>query len=246
VGAGRSVAELAGKHIKKTVLELGGSDAFIVMPGADLPKAVEAAVQARCINNGQSCIAAKRFILHEVIAEEFEERFVRSMSALKVGDPMEEDTNIGPLATDEVRQLLERQVSRTVALGARVLLGGARLQRTGYFHAPTVLSHIPPGAPAAEEELFGPVASLFRVKNIEEAVAIANSTAFGLGASAWTSDAAERNTFINELEAGSVFINAMVASDPRAPFGGVKDSGYGRELGREGIREFLNIKTVRI
>jgi succinate-semialdehyde dehydrogenase / glutarate-semialdehyde dehydrogenase len=246
VDAGRSVAALAGKQIKKTVLELGGSDPFIIMPSANLEQAVETAVQARTLNNGQSCIAAKRFIVHQAIAAEFEERFVRRMAALKVADPMDAATNIGPLATDDVRRGLEEQVEKTVGMGARVLLGGKRLERAGYFFAPTVLTDIPAGSPADKDELFGPVAAIFHAQEIDHAIRLANSTSFGLGSSAWTDDGAEREMFINELEAGAVFINGMVASDPRLPFGGVKNSGYGRELSREGIREFVNIKTVSI
>ncbi len=246
VGAGAGVAGAAGGQIKKTVLELGGSDAFIVMPSADLEEAVAAAVLARTINNGQSCIAAKRFILHERIAEQFERRFVERMASLRVGDPMDEATDIGPLATAEGLDTLEEQVNRTVAMGGRVLLGGRRLPRPGYFFEPTVLSAIPPGSPAQREELFGPVASIFRAGGIEEAIHIANDTRFGLGASAWTNDARERALFIGQIEAGLAFVNSMVASDPRLPFGGLKQSGYGRELSHHGLREFVNIKTVSI
>ncbi|HXP60935.1 MAG TPA: NAD-dependent succinate-semialdehyde dehydrogenase [Dongiaceae bacterium] len=246
VGAGSSVAAAAGRHVKKTVLELGGSDPFIVMPSADLDRAVATAVQARTINNGQSCIAAKRFILHERIAEQFERRFVERMAALKVGDPMDETTDIGPLATVEVLETLEKQVNRTVEMGAQVLLGGRRLDRPGAFFEPTVLARIPPEAPAQREEMFGPVASVFRAADMEEALRIANDTPFGLGASAWTNDARERELFIEQIDAGLAFVNSMVASDPRLPFGGVKQSGYGRELGRHGLLEFVNIKTVSL
>jgi succinate-semialdehyde dehydrogenase/glutarate-semialdehyde dehydrogenase len=246
VGAGAGVAGAAGRQIKKTVLELGGSDPFIVMPSADLEEAVAAAVQARTINNGQSCIAAKRFILHERIAQEFERRFVERMASLKVGDPMDEATDIGPLATGEVLETLEEQVNRTVGMGARVLLGGRRLAGPGSFFEPTVLTAIPPGSPAQREELFGPVASLFRAGGMEEAIRIANDTRFGLGASAWTRDARECELFIGQIEAGLAFVNSLVASDPRLPFGGVRQSGYGRELGPHGLREFVNIKTVSI
>lgn len=244
--AGSEVANRAGKLIKKTVLELGGSDPFIVMPTADLEEAVKTAVKARTINNGQSCIAAKRFIIHTNIYDEFSRRFVEGMSALKVGDPMNEATDIGPLATVQVIDDLERQVQEFVAAGARLLTGGERLPRPGNFYTPTVLENIPKNAPAYREETFGPVATLFRARDIGEAIEIANDTQFGLGASAWTNDEAEQRRFIEEIEAGQVFINSMVASDPRLPFGGVKHSGYGRELSHYGIREFVNIKTVSI
>src|SRR5689334_16839541 len=246
VGAGSSVAAVAGKEIKKSVLELGGSDPFIVMPSADLDKAAETAVQARAINNGQSCIAAKRFIVHQQIAGEFEKKFVSRMAALKVGDPMQPDTDVGPLATADVLQGLEEQVNKTVEMGARVLLGGKRLERKGNFFAPTVLADIPKGSPAHDDELFGPVASLYRAADMAEAITMANNSPFGLGACAWTNDPAERELFINEIESGLAFINGMVASDPRIPFGGVKHSGYGRELSHHGIREFVNVKSVSI
>src|SRR5689334_16130692 len=246
VGAGISVATQAGKELKKSVLELGGSDPFIVMPSADLDRAAETAVQARVINNGQSCIAAKRFIVHQRIAEQFEKKFVSRMAALKVGDPMQPDTDVGPLATADVLQGLEEQVNKTVEMGARVLLGGKRLECKGNFFAPTVLADIPKGSPAHDDELFGPVASLYRAKDMANAIEIANDSIFGLGACAWTNDAAERALFINEIESGLAFINGMVASDPRIPFGGVKHSGYGRELSHHGIREFVNVKSVSI
>ncbi|HEY3026519.1 MAG TPA: NAD-dependent succinate-semialdehyde dehydrogenase [Pyrinomonadaceae bacterium] len=249
--AGRSVASIAGKQIKKTVLELGGSDPFIVMPSADLDKAVATAVKARTINNGQSCIAAKRFIIHEAIYDEFERRFVEVMKALLVGDPMDEATDIGPLATKQILEDLEEQVRKSVAAGARPLTGGQRFKAAnkfarGNYYEPTVLVDIAMGSPAYDDEIFGPVASLFRAGNVEEAIELANATSYGLGAAAWTNDAGEQSQFIAEIEAGSVFINGMVASDPRLPFGGVKNSGYGRELGEFGIREFVNIKTVWI
>src|SRR5712672_1800453 len=246
VGAGSSVATAAGKNIKKCVLELGGSDPFIVMPSADLDKATETAVQARVINNGQSCIAAKRFIVHQQIAEQFEKKFVVRMASLKVGDPMDAATDIGPLATEDVLKGLEAQVQKSVQMGARVLLGGKRVDRKGNFFAPTVLADIPQRSPAFEDELFGPVASLYRAKDMNEAIEIANNSIFGLGACAWTNDAAERDLFINEIESGLAFINGMVASDPRIPFGGVKHSGHGRELSHHGIREFVNVKAVCI
>jgi succinate-semialdehyde dehydrogenase/glutarate-semialdehyde dehydrogenase len=242
--AGRSVGSRAGKQIKKSVLELGGSDPFIVMPSANLDEAVKTAVKARTINNGQSCIAAKRFIIAEEIADDFERRFVRAMESLKVGDPVEETTDIGPLATADILSDLDEQVRKSVEAGARILTGGHRIDRAGYYYAPTVLTDVPEGSPAYREELFGPVASLFRARDITDAIRMANDTDFGLGSSAWTNDGRERERFIDELEAGSVFINGMVASDPRLPFGGVKHSGYGRELNLHGIHEFLNIKTV--
>ena len=242
--AGRQVASIAGKVIKKTVLELGGSDPFIVMPSAVLDEAVQTAVTARTINNGQSCIAAKRFIIASGVADQFEERFVKAMEALTVGNPLDDTVQVGPLATKQILDDLEAQVQRTVELRGRVLTGGKRLADRGYYYAPTVLTDIPADSPAYREELFGPVAALFRASDLEEAIQIANDTSFGLGASAWTTDLAEQTRFIEEIEAGCVFINGMVVSDPRLPFGGVKNSGYGRELSVHGIREFVNIKTV--
>jgi len=244
--AGIQVGISAAKRIKKVVLELGGSDPFIVMPSADLEAAVATAVDARIQNNGQSCIAAKRFIVAEPIADEFVRKFVGRMEQLRIGDPFDETTQLGPLANEDAVTSLDSDVRKTVAAGARLLTGGHPIQRTGYFYAPTVLTDIPKDSPAYKEEFFGPVASIFRVKNIDEAIQIANDTRFGLGASAWTNDPAETERFINELEAGMVFLNKMVASDPRIPFGGVKQSGHGRELGAVGLREFLNIKTVWI
>jgi succinate-semialdehyde dehydrogenase/glutarate-semialdehyde dehydrogenase len=244
--AGAEVAARAGQRIKKTVLELGGSDPFIVTPHADLDRAARTAVEARCINNGQSCIAAKRFIVDRAIAAEFERRFVAGMEALRVGDPMDEETQLGPLATPDILEGLDQQVLRSVKMGARLLTGGARLDRSGNFYAPTVLADVPLDSPAYREELFGPVAVLLLADGLDETIRLANDTGFGLGASAWTSDPAEQRRFADEIDSGMVFINGMVASDPRLPFGGIKRSGYGRELGAYGIREFVNIKTVRV
>ena len=244
--AGRSVAGIAGSQIKKTVLELGGSDPFIVMPSAPIDESVVTAVKSRTINNGQSCIAAKRFIVAAEIYDEFERKFVAAMKDLKVGDPMNESTDVGPLATEQILNDVAEQVNVSVASGALVLTGGKKIERKGNFYEPTVLANIPKDSPAYSEEIFGPVAMLFRVRGIDEAIALANDTSFGLGAAAWTNDPHEQLRFVDELEAGCVFINAMVASDPRLPFGGVKNSGYGRELGEFGIREFVNIKTVWI
>ena len=245
-GAGVEVGVGAAKRIKKVVLELGGSDPFLVMPSANLEAATTTAVKARIFNNGQSCIAAKRFIVAEAIADKFEKMFAEKMAALKVGDPFDESTELGPLSSAQGLEDLDRDVKRTVELGAKVLTGGKPLDRPGNFYAPTVLTNIPKGSPAHKEELFGPVASVFRARDLDDAIRIANDTRFGLGASAWTNDEKERERFVNELEAGMVFINRMVASDPRLPFGGVKWSGHGRELGVHGIREFTNIKTVWI
>lgn len=244
--AGIEVGVSAAKRIKKVVLELGGSDPFIVMPSANLDDAISTAVKSRVGNNGQSCIAAKRFIVAEEIADKFERAFVSKMETLKVGDPMDEKTDVGPLATAGAVQSLQADVQKSIDAGARVLTGGKPNPGPGNFYPPTVLANIPKNSPAASEELFGPVASLFRVKNAEEAVRVANDHRYGLGASAWTNDDRERSLFINELEAGMVFINQMVASDPRVPFGGVKRSGHGRELSVAGIREFVNMKTVWI
>ncbi len=242
--AGVQVGMSAAKRIKKVVLELGGNDPFIVMPSANLEEATATAVKARIVNNGQSCIAAKRFIVSEQIADQFERKFVSKMEALKLGDPFDEKTDLGPLATADAVTSLHADVTKTVEAGARVLTGGKPAAGPGNFYLPTVLTNIPTQAPAYREELFGPVASIFRVKDLDEAIRIANDSRFGLGASAWTNDKSERERFIDELDAGMVFINQMVASDPRVPFGGVKRSGHGRELGTHGIREFTNIKTV--
>ena len=244
-GAGVQVGTGAAKRIKKVVLELGGSDPFLIMPSANLDPAVIAAVRARVQNNGQSCIAAKRFIVHEAVADSFEEKFVNQMKSLKMGDPFDESTELGPLATSDGVRSLAEDVKKTLSAGAKLLTGGKTVS-PGNFYQPTVLTDIPKDSPAYAEELFGPVASVFRVKDLDAAIRLANDTRFGLGASAWTNDEGERERLVNEIEAGMVFINRMVASDPRIPFGGVKRSGHGRELSSHGIKEFTNAKTVWI
>jgi succinate-semialdehyde dehydrogenase/glutarate-semialdehyde dehydrogenase len=245
-GAGRSVGQRAGEHLKKTVLELGGSDAFVVMPSADVDKAIQTAVKARTINNGQSCIAAKRFIVHRDIAERFLTGFTAGMQALRMGDPLDPRTQLGPLASARLAEELEQQVEDSVAQGARVLCGGRRTAPDSAFFAATVLTDIPRESPAYRDELFGPVGCVLIANDVDDAIRIANDTRFGLGSSAWTNDAAEQERFVRELDAGSVFVNDMVVSDARFPFGGVKASGYGRELSTIGLREFVNVKTVRI
>ncbi|MEB3175241.1 MAG: NAD-dependent succinate-semialdehyde dehydrogenase [Cyanobacteriota bacterium] len=242
--AGASLAQAAGAEIKKVVLELGGSDPFIVLESADLDLALASAVPARMQNNGQSCIAAKRFIVVESLAEEFFGRLSRAFTNLKIGDPRLEDTEIGPLATEAIREELHQQVKTTLDAGAKLLTGGVPLPGAGYFYPPTLLIDIPPTAPTYRQEFFGPVALGFRVPDLEAAIALANDVPFGLGACAWTQDPEEQEICINELQAGAVFINSMVKSDPRLPFGGIKRSGIGRELGRLGILEFVNAKTV--
>ncbi|QDL10630.1 NADP-dependent succinic semialdehyde dehydrogenase [Brasilonema octagenarum UFV-E1] len=243
--AGASLAAASGKQIKKTVLELGGSDPFIVLESADLEAAVTTATTARMLNNGQSCIAAKRFIVVETIADKFEKLLLEKFQALKIGDPMESETDLGPLATPDIIKDLDQQVQVGVKNGAKVLTGGHALSdRPGNYYPPTILTDISPDNPVAQEEFFGPVAMLFRVPDIDAAIKIANATPFGLGASAWTTNSQERDRLIEEIEAGSVFINGMVKSDPRLPFGGIKRSGYGRELSIQGIHEFVNVKTV--
>lgn len=244
--AGASLASAAGKQIKKTVLELGGSDPFIVLESADIESAVTTAVTARMLNNGQSCIAAKRFILAEAIADEFTEKLLAKFQALKIGDPMSEDTDIGPLATPAILTELDQQVQNSLEVGAKLLLGGKPLDRPGNFYPPTILTDIPLDSPTAKEEFFGPVALIFRVENIDDAIALANDIPFGLGASAWTTNPPERDQLIKDIEAGAVFINGLVKSDPRLPFGGIKRSGYGRELSSQGMHEFVNLKTVWI
>ncbi|MGI8435441.1 MAG: NAD-dependent succinate-semialdehyde dehydrogenase, partial [Chthoniobacterales bacterium] len=242
--AGAEVASRAARQIKRSVLELGGSDPFIVMPSADLAKAVAIGAKSRTQNSGKSCIAAKRFILAEEIYGRYVEQFVAQMHGLKMGDPLSEETDLGPLATAQIREDVHEQVQKTIEAGAKVLLGGRKIDGPGFFYAPTILVDVPLDSPAAREEVFGPVASFFRVPDAEAAVALANDTDFGLGANAWTTDTAEQEMFAAELEAGLVFINGMVASMPELPFGGVKRSGFGRELGANGIREFVNVKTV--
>ncbi|AFZ22648.1 NAD-dependent aldehyde dehydrogenase [Cylindrospermum stagnale PCC 7417] len=245
--AGASLAAAAGKQLKKTVLELGGSDPFIVLESADLEAAVSTATTARMLNNGQSCIAAKRFIVADAIANKFEKLLLEKFAALKVGDPMQPDTDLGPLATANILEDLDQQVQKAVKSGGKVLIGGHPLtDRTGNFYPPTIIIDIPTDTPIAQEEFFGPVALLFRIPDIDAAIKLANDTPFGLGASAWTTNDQERDRLIEEIEAGAVFINSMVKSDPRLPFGGTKRSGYGRELSIQGLHEFVNVKTVWI
>lgn len=245
--AGRQVAAAAGVHLKKTVLELGGSDPFIVLADADLQKCVAAAVGSRMINNGQSCIAAKRFIVEAGILARFQEEFVAAVAALKTGDPLDPSNDLGPLARADILAELERQVEASLRLGARVLAGGKRLGvGPGFYFQPTVLAAVAPGMPAYDEELFGPVAALIQAQDEDDALRIANDTVFGLGASIWTQDPAKADMLAARIEAGTIYINGMVKSDPRLPFGGVKMSGFGRELSSYGIKEFVNIKTVVI
>ena len=244
--AGIAVASTAAREIKKSVLELGGSDAFIVMPSANFESALSTAVKARIINTGQSCIAAKRFMIADQIYDEFLNQFVARMRALKLGDPMHETIEIGPLATEQILEGVHDQVQKTIAAGAKLLTGGNRIHGPGFFYEPTVFVDVPKDSPAYREEVFGPVAAIFRVRDAHNAIQLANDTTFGLGSSAWTNDPEEQKLFVSELDAGMVFINAMVASDPRLPFGGVKRSGFGRELGATGIREFTNAKTIWI
>ncbi|MGP0128872.1 MAG: NAD-dependent succinate-semialdehyde dehydrogenase [cyanobacterium endosymbiont of Rhopalodia musculus] len=245
--AGASFVSTAGKNIKKTVLELGGSDPFIVLDSANIEAATTAAVTARMLNNGQSCIAAKRLIVVESVAGRFEKLLVEKFQALKMGDPMSEEVDIGPLATPRILQDIDQQVQETVTKGAKILIGGQPTRDTpGNFYPPTILKDIPVDSPGYSDEFFGPVALLFRVEDIDKAIELANSTIFGLGASGWTNDPAEQERLVEEIEAGCVFINSIVKSDPRLPFGGIKRSGYGRELSIQGIREFVNVKTIWI
>ncbi|RIJ22139.1 NAD-dependent succinate-semialdehyde dehydrogenase [Henriciella barbarensis] len=244
--AGASVASISGDEIKPTVLELGGTDAFIIMPSADIESAVETAIDARVQNNGQSCIAAKRFFAHEDIYNEFRDRFVEGMKALKIGDPLADETNIGPLAMKSLRDDLAEQVARSVAAGARPLLEASPLPDKGWWYGPQILEDAPDAAPAAHEEMFGPVASLWKVSSLSQAIERANNSPFGLGSSICTTEKREIETAIRDLDAGSTFVNSKVASDPRLPFGGVKSSGYGRELAADGIKAFINRKTVSI
>ncbi|MEU7932730.1 NADP-dependent succinic semialdehyde dehydrogenase [Micromonospora echinofusca] len=243
-GAGRSIAQIAGRELKKTVLELGGSDPFVVMPSADLDRAAEVATTARCQNNGQSCIAAKRFIVHADVFDAFAEAFATKMSALRVGDPMDPDTDVGPLASEGGRDEVHAQVRDAVDKGATVLCGGEPPAGPGWFYPPTVVTDLRPEMRMWSEEVFGPVAGLYRVSSYEEAIEVANGTSFGLGSNAWTRDPEEQERFATDLDAGNVFINGMTTSYPELPFGGVKNSGYGRELSALGMREFCNTKTV--
>lgn len=244
--AGASVAATAGTNIKPTVLELGGSDAFVVLPSADLEQAVRAGVASRILNNGQSCINAKRFIVHRDVYAEFRQRMVAAFESLRVGDPLLPETDLGPLALDSVRDEVTSQVERSIASGARRLIGATRMDGKGWWFRPGVLECIPESSPAFNEELFGPVALLFCVRDLDQAIELANRSSFGLASSVWTNERSEQLRLIDELAAGQTFVNALVASDPRLPFGGVKASGYGRELGAAGIRTFVNHKTVYI
>jgi succinate-semialdehyde dehydrogenase/glutarate-semialdehyde dehydrogenase len=243
--AGASVGAAAGRAIKKSVLELGGSDPFIVMPSTDVDAAATMAVKARAINNGQSCIAAKRFIVADAVWDQFINKFVAGIRALVVGDPMNEATEIGPLATKAIRDDLHSQVERSVLAGARVLTGGKSRSGAGWYYEPTVIVDAPANSAVLTEETFGPVAAVIRARDAGHAIDLANQSQFGLGAAIWTRDAAEARRFATELDVGTVVINGMVASDARLPFGGVKRSGYGRELAAFGLREFVNIKTIR-
>ncbi|RJO63095.1 MAG: NAD-dependent succinate-semialdehyde dehydrogenase [Myxococcales bacterium] len=242
--AGRRVAAVAGEMLKKTVLELGGSDPFVVLADADLSRAATVGAQARNINNGQSCIAAKRFIVERKVADEFSKLFADALAKIKLGDPLDELTEVGPMARDDLRRELHAQVEKTVSQGAKLALGGKLVEGKGYYYPVTLLTGVKPGMTAADEETFGPAAALLVAKDAEEAIAIANASRYGLGASLWTRDLERAKRLAPRIEAGAVFVNGLVKSDPRLPFGGVKDSGYGRELSEEGIREFMNVKAV--
>lgn len=245
-GAGRAVAKTAGKALKKVVLELGGSDPFIVMPSADLDHATEMALRGRLMNNGQSCIAAKRFIVHADVYDAFRDRFVAGLERQIIGSPMDSKTDIGPLAAEAIRDELDEQVTQSVTAGATRVTGAAPMEGPGWFYRPGLLENIPDGSPAATEELFGPVASLFKTSSLDAAIALANGTRFGLGSAIFTQDRAEMERAFNEIDAGATFVNSITASDPRLPFGGVKASGHGRELAEDGIRAFTNLKTCSI
>ena len=244
--AGKKVSEVCGRNLKKTVMELGGSDPFIVLEDADIDAAVTTAVTARLINNGQSCIASKRFIVVEKVYDKFESKFVDAMKKIKVGDPMESDTQLGPIAREDLLNELDEQVNQSVKKGATILCGGKRINRDGFFYEPTIIANLKKGMPAYDDEIFGPVASLIKARDEEDDIRIANDSQFGLGASLWTCNIVRAKELAGKIECGSVFINGMVKSDPRLPFGGIKNSGYGRELSHYGIKEFVNIKTVWI
>ena len=242
--AGSKVAETSGRNLKKTVLELGGSDPFIVLEDADVKSCAVSAANARMINMGQSCIAAKRFIVIEKVAKDFEKIYKESMESMRIGDPLKKETQVGPLAREDLLDALDKQVKESVKMGAKLLTGGKRIPGKGYYYPPTLLTDVKKGMPVYDEETFGPVAAIIKVKNEEEAIKVANDTPYGLGASIWTKDIEKAEKMAKEIDSGSVFINKMVASDPRLPFGGVKKSGYGRELSSNGIKEFVNIKTI--
>jgi succinate-semialdehyde dehydrogenase/glutarate-semialdehyde dehydrogenase len=242
--AGSAVASVAGKALKKTVMELGGSDPFIVLADADIPSVVKSAVESRCQNNGESCIAGKRFILEQPIAAQFESLFVKAMSSLKIGNPMDQSTQMGPLARLDLLENLHRQVEKSISQGAKLLCGGKRAPGRGFFYEPTVLANVGPGNEVFDNETFGPVAALVVAKNTDDAIKLANQTRYGLGSTIWTKDSRKAQDLARQIDAGAVFINGIVKSDPRLPFGGTKCSGWGRELSDIGIREFVNIKTV--
>jgi len=244
--AGAKMAEIAGSALKKNILELGGSDPFIVLPDADLKKTVDMAIKSRMQNNGQSCIAAKRFVVHENIFEDFKDSFINKTEKLIIGDPIDEKTDIGPLARKDLVDEIDEQVKTSVKLGAKILTGSEKIESKGFFYPPTVLTNIKNKMPVYNQETFGPIAPLIKVKNDKEAIKIANDTIYGLGASIWTNDYDKARKILNKIRAGSIFINEIVKSDPRLPFGGIKKSGYGRELSHYGIKEFVNIQTIYI